>query len=76
MVKISHLQGIQRPVFHMTNYPANCVKMKEEATSLFKSGRYGDAAAKYSQLITRLESGEALAVILVFEPFACNLSVL
>jgi len=47
----------------MTDYPTNCVVIKEEATSLFKSGRYGDAAAKYSQLITRLESGEGIAVI-------------
>ncbi|KAH3691638.1 hypothetical protein DPMN_190993 [Dreissena polymorpha] len=51
------VQHVKRPVFYMTDYPLDCLNLKEEATTLFRSGQYGDAAKVYGNIIDILEKG-------------------
>lgn len=46
---------IQRPVFYTKDLPEKCTSVKEEATTLFKSGQYGEASQKYSKMIESLQ---------------------
>jgi hypothetical protein len=52
------IHDIKRPVFYMKELPQKIAVVKEEATTLFKSGQYGEACLKYNKLISSLENGK------------------
>ncbi|XP_053374130.1 sperm-associated antigen 1-like [Mercenaria mercenaria] len=55
-------QEIKRPVFYMKELPPKTAVIKEEATTLFKSGQYGEACLKYNKVISLLENDESQTV--------------
>lgn len=48
---------LKRPVFYQKPFPDSCIKLREEANTLFKNGQYGDAITIYTKLINILEHG-------------------
>ncbi|XP_052797101.1 sperm-associated antigen 1-like [Mya arenaria] len=76
--KPAPVQHIKRPVFFMTEYPTNCVKLKEEATKYFKNGQYGEAALKYTKIIEILEKTDNQIVnlsLMLSNRAACHLKI-
>lgn len=51
-------EELQRPVFYMKELPEATVKIKDDATTLFKSGQYGESCQMYSKVIEMLEKGK------------------
>lgn len=69
-------EELKRPVFHMTELPKQAVKMKEDATTLFKNGQYGEASSKYSEVIKILDKAEDQTVnlsVMYSNRAACHL---